>query len=155
MKKNPGKPPVVNYMLTEDDLRWFGKSKIVDARGLPMVVYHGSQNPDITFSRGRPVYATNDVGVADSFARGEFLGSPLEEDEIPTTYVMLIRMNKPKVFATDEEYESYFQDVSVSPAEWKKQGYDGLVALPEDDSGLIYYVVFSPSQVRIIGKYHP
>lgn len=155
VKKNPSRAEVVNYTLTKDDARWFGDSKIVDGRGLPLVVYHGSQNADLTFSPGRSVYATSDVGVADRFANGAFLGSPLEDDEEPTTYALLMRMENPKVFTTDDEYERYFQDVSISPAEWRRRGHDGLVYLPEDKWGVPYYVVFSPSQVRIIGKYHP
>lgn len=155
-KKNPR---VVDYTMTEADRRWFGNSKIVDSRGMPLAVYHGSQNPDLVFGRGRSVYATSIPEVADRFAKGDFLGSALMEDEIPTTYVLLLHMENPKVFTTDEEYERYFQDVSISPAQWKRMGHDGLVYLPSPEEQAYgaapYYAVFGPEQVRVIAKYDP
>jgi len=154
-RRNPPTPKIVNYTMTEADRRWFGDSKIVDERGMPLALYHGSQNPNLVFGRERSVYATSRHEVADSFAKGDFLGSALMEDEIPTTYVLLLHMENPKVFTTDEEYETYFQDVSISPAQWKSKGYDGLIYLPEDKYGDPYYAVFGPEQVRVIAKYDP
>lgn len=55
--------------------RWFGDSKVVDASGKPLVVYHGS--PDVRgifaegfkpFSRGHVFFAAKDSDVANSYA---------------------------------------------------------------------------------------
>jgi hypothetical protein len=59
---------------------WFDGSKVVDANGNPLVVYHGSDK-DFTefsykhlgthgFTEGVGFYFTNDAGVADHYAKG-------------------------------------------------------------------------------------
>jgi len=152
-RRNPPTPEVVNYTLTDADRAWFAGSKVVDERGLPLVLYHGSQNPNLKFHKGSPVYATSNYRAADGFADGSYMSIPLEDNEVPTVYVLFMHMEKPKVFTTDEEYERYFQDVNITPEDWKRQGYDGLIYLPEDEYGDPYYAVFGPEQVRVIAKY--
>jgi hypothetical protein len=152
-RRNPPTPEIVNYALTDADRAWFAGSKVVDERGLPLPLYHGSQNPNLTFRKGRSVYATSNYRTADRFADGSYMGFPLEDNEVPTVYVLFMHMENPKVFITDEEYERYFQDVSITPEDWKRRGYDGLIYLPEDEYGDPYYAVFGPEQVRVIAKY--
>ena len=152
-RRNPPTPEVVNYALTDADRAWFAGSKVVDERGLPLVLYHGSQNPNLKFHKGSPVYATSNYRTADGFADGSYMGFRLEDNEVPTVYVLFMHMENPRVFATDEEYERYFQDVNITPEDWKRQGYDGLIYLPEDEYGDPYYAVFGPEQVRVIAKY--
>jgi len=150
-KANPRR--VEHPTLTGADRKWFAGSKVVGDNGLPLVLYHGSQDPNLKFRRGRSVYATSSYRTAERFADGSYMSLALEEDEVPTVYVLLMHMTNPKVFTTEEEYERYFQDVDITPEDWKRQGYDGLIYLPEDEHGDPYYAVFGPEQVRVLAKH--
>lgn len=44
--------------------RWFGESKVVDAKGRPLVVYHGS--PDLRELNAKGVFQTNDERAAEA-----------------------------------------------------------------------------------------
>ncbi len=54
---------------------WFGDSEVVDAQGRPLVVYHGSPDPDITeFEHGTTAYGiffTPDPATADYYNTGK------------------------------------------------------------------------------------
>ncbi|CAB4164965.1 hypothetical protein UFOVP824_14 [uncultured Caudovirales phage] len=127
---------------------WFGDSKIVDAQGNPLVVYHGSQNPSLSgFREGGVAYFTSDKDLADSFARRTEGGEPLLEGEVATTYPVYLSLKNPLVITTNEEYERLMQDVSVNRAELMRQGYDGIVYQPQG-GGSSYYAIFDPRQAK-------
>lgn len=58
-------PPVE----TPEFKKWFGKSKVVNDKGEPMVVYHGTQNNFTEFEGGS--FFTDDYMNADGYAGGE------------------------------------------------------------------------------------
>ena len=51
-------------------LSWFSNSKVVDKKGNPLVVYHGTNTKFETFRTGENqyVYFTSDVNLADKYA---------------------------------------------------------------------------------------
>jgi len=73
---------------TEAFRRWFGDSKVVDAQGEPLVVYHGTDKGGFyefdpyASKGGRGVFFTSDFGMARSYVRG----SPAKADPTPPLY---------------------------------------------------------------------
>lgn len=64
---------------TENFKRWFGDSKVVDAEGKPLVVYHGTQNDFTQFLPGayfteHPDEAAAYTGAGATMARGRMTG---------------------------------------------------------------------------------
>jgi hypothetical protein len=64
---------------SESLMRWFGRSKVVDAQGRPLRVYHGTQRPDrlgTKFTKSRATsgpmpYFTDDPNIASNYATGK------------------------------------------------------------------------------------
>lgn len=67
--------------------KWFGDSKVVDAQGKPLVVYHGTSDSFSEFDLGHPnradagwlgtgVYTTSNSGTADAYSRMKVGNSP-------------------------------------------------------------------------------
>lgn len=76
---------------------WFGKSKVVDSKGKPLVVYHGTRRPFDTFSPGKPrgapgnpagTYFTADRRVAEEYAQ-DVDGAWDEKSRIVAAYIKI------------------------------------------------------------------
>ncbi len=119
---------------TPEFKRWFGDSKVVDADGKPLVVYHGGRagltefkNPDGRYKTG--IFFTDSKPVADAFGKGG------------ETYGVHLSVKRP--FAVDAKGERYneiprpreMDGFAVADnvdtdliAEWAfKNGHDGVV----------------------------
>jgi len=128
---------------------WFGDSKVVDEDGQPIVVYHGSQNPDMQeFADGRVAYFTDSHITAQSFSDRSFMGESLLPGEVPTVYAAVLKLLNPLVITDEAEYEKRFQDSSIDRDALIAQGYDGMMYLPAEGDN--YYMTFNPGQIRII-----
>ena len=149
--------------------KWFGNSKVVDNRGKPLVVYHGSPNATFTkFDVGNVgAFFSNRFDVAASYA-GRF--NEVEFDE-------------QGAFADDDQgvYEAYLSIKNPMVVNWggkdwgdgpnglklddwavraKRAGHDGLIVenvndtgflspgLVEDDGKGTVYVAFRPEQIK-------
>jgi len=72
-----GQVPVGAFAQTDRFKKWFGESKVVDAEGKPLVVYHGTNAEFDTFRRayaegqGTGIYLTANREDAASFADGD------------------------------------------------------------------------------------
>ena len=122
---------------TEEGIRnfwqWFGDSKVVDAEGRPMVVYHGAQrgNGNFTIFRQNSHFGTKEQ--AKNRARGgKLIPVYLKITNPKTTYDMF---NTPRAW-----------DAAVDYA--KSQGYDGLFYNNQVEGDGISYVSFSPTQIK-------
>jgi GGDEF domain-containing protein len=125
----------VEYSLPEQDQtqtpafkKWFGKSKVVDAEGKPLVVYHGTKAAFNIFDtqgsyRSRQLGAmfTADKGYAENYGRSERGG------RVISAY---LRMENP----LDANNESHFAEYKENrkPAEdfsayAKRSGHDGAI----------------------------
>jgi hypothetical protein len=149
-RRNPPNPQVD----TPAFKRWFGKSKVVDAKGEPLVVYHGTQSSfeafgiDLTLFGGvgrkmSPTWFTANPEHAAYFAQeGGRSGS------IMPVYLSIQRplvvKDAPAAGWRDEEKDKVLKKA-------KRGRYDGVIfpAMQDLNAGVgDTYVVFEPTQVK-------
>ncbi len=157
--------------------RWFGDSKVVDGRGKPLIVYHGTPRGGFTsFRSGRRglFFFTADRRVASSYIgplADELLDSDFEADPtpgvgqppkkgVPGLYRVYLRLSNPLVFDAegrgfDEIYPEAIglegpDDLTVDEIAVmaRQQGYDGLIVRNLYDTGL-YSDYTEPSTVYV------
>jgi hypothetical protein len=167
--KNPLRSPAFR--------RWFGDSKVVDGRGKPLIVYHGTPRGGFTsFRSGRRglFFFTADRHVASSYIgplADELLDSDFEADPtpgvgqpprkgVPGLYHVYLRLSNPLVFDADgrgfdEIYPEAIglegpDDLTVDEIAVmaRQQGYDGLIVRNLYDTGL-YSDYTEPSTVYV------
>jgi hypothetical protein len=97
-----GKPAYQNFV------RWFGDSKVVDAEGKPLVVYHGTQSADpfeifrpSPVEQGRPIDQSVGVHFAVDKKIGEFFGR--DGGRVLTVYLGL--QNPRKIQAEETRFD--------------------------------------------------
>ena len=156
--------------------KWFGNSKVVDKNGKPLVVYHGTdQDLDVLKSSKqlqregvREVGYTNGIYAAANPAYAGRYGVGKEGANVMPVY---LSMKNPKILEynafqriiakltgyTDSKSKELARSIAVTDsdlAEYKRQGYDGLINKELDE-----YVVFDSTQVKSaignIGTYDP
>jgi len=156
--------------------KWFGNSKVVDKNGKPLVVYHGTdQDLDVLKSSKqlqregvREVGYTNGIYAAANPAYAGRYGVGKEGANVMPVY---LSMKNPKILEynafqriiakltgyTDSKSNELARSIAVTDsdlAEYKRQGYDGLINKELDE-----YVVFDSTQVKSaignIGTYDP
>lgn len=109
---------------------WFGDSKVVDADGKPLVVYHGSTRGGITNSTSQFSFFTSSRDVARTYSEDDYSGA---KGESPVVQDVLLRINNPlEVDANGEEWmrvefngKRYTTDELAREA--KRMGHDGLI----------------------------
>ena len=149
---------------------WFGDSKVVDADGKPLVVYHGTmsdfsvfdvESPDKFDSGwlGRGFYFTTSKSTADDYAGFREKGNA--ESNIMPVYLSIsnplklrlsmkntksqemalaLKVDLKKQLAYDKEDAEFLRDAAI------EQGYDGVTFEYTDGSKEI--VAFSPTQIK-------
>jgi hypothetical protein len=118
--------------------RWFGASKIVDAAGLPLPVYHGTNKDIDAFVPGgatKSIFFTTDAEYAAQAAGIKGWG---DGDNVIAAYV---RAEKP-MFVAERDYS--FDAI----AQAKRGGFDALVTVADDGSFGRTIAVFEPGQVK-------
>jgi hypothetical protein len=107
---------------------WFGESKVVDADGKPLVVYHGTAKAFDAFDQDKTMdgvfWFTSDKS---SLERGESGAAGVGE-------IMPVYLSAKKLAGWDE-YDRYSIDELI------QEGYDG-IKLDND------YVIFNPTQIK-------
>lgn len=144
---------------TPEFQRWFGDSKVVDADGRPLVVYHGSPttklsvlDPKKSMEVSGAVFFTNNQEVAEQYRYereyGEIVGE--EPGDIIQSY---LRIENPLVFDFNGKVGDA-DTVGRLVKKAKSEGRDGIIMLNVDDtvdsSGEIgtTYAIFDPRQVK-------
>ena len=166
-RRNPG--PTETPASSAAFRRWFGKSKVVDAAGEPLVVYHGSRatfdtfrRPDIAaiLARGDATEAEMNQGMGIYFTDSAENAATYGYE----VYPVYLRMLKPLIVdAQGEEWSYvpfkgsfYYADDIVSLAEEK--GHDGVIFLNIYDThsgnNILSntYIVFDPKQIKSATK---
>lgn len=116
--------------------KWFGDSKVVDEKGRPMKVYHGTDSYFSTFRAseaelGKGMYFTNDRSWASEFG-----------EHIVGAY---LKIENPQYFTGD--YEEFV----------KEPGHDGVIAR-QSEYAPWEYVTYAPNQIKSIqneGNFDP
>lgn len=155
--------------------RWFDGSCVIDAQGLPLVLYHGTQyvfdrfDPDMqgdtVWSEDVGFFFTNNPVEADSYAIFDWD----REDPAPNVLPVYLAMRNPLVICiTDEQrpgetgatwYDVYGREAA---AQALAAGHDGLIIGDFSDDPMLtrsgiretLFVAFSPDQVAsAIGLY--
>lgn len=135
---------------TPEFKRWFGDSKVVDAEGRPLVVYHGTRGDFDTFDAGRQgqsdfgasgrgFYFSQDPGSANLYANlspGE--GAP----NIMPVYVALQNPYEMGALLPQDEAQS-----TLLTERLKAEGYDGIIVRGADGV-LDEIVAFRPEQIK-------
>ncbi len=147
--------------------RWFGNSKVVDAQGNPLVVYHGTPNVGFTeFGSGNGgAFFSDRFDIAASYA-GRFNEVEFDEegayaDEMQGVYDAYLSLKNPLV--VDWEGNDWGNGPEgLKLDDWanraKRQGHDGLIAENVVDTGWLspglvsdnglgkVYVAFKPDE---------
>ena len=138
--------------------KWFGKSKVVDSAGKPLVVYHGSDDANniTSFESG-----TGLIWFTDNKFEAELYGHP----SYPDTMSMYLSIQKPAGHSdvvkaareegiSEEEIEDEYgaKILEFSPdilENLKHKGFDGAIL---DDIGegadFTSYIAFNPTQIK-------
>lgn len=143
-------------------MAWFGDSKVRDAQGYPLLVYHGTSNPNFQRfkTRGRLGGAlghwfASTREAAQQFALARFAGVQ------PGIKACVLRIVQPKEY---NGYSEFVQAVQQRNSDidngmkslrmsLRRQGYDGIVIRNSDtDLGGIRddWVAFDPGQIKEI-----
>ena len=122
---------------------WFGDSKVVDAQGKPLVVFHGTQAP--------AEFDTFDAARIRNFSQGGFwFTSDLNYASgfVPTSRVMSVFLSIQNP-ATWEQYDAAAKEGDGTTASIQeiltRQGYDGVAF---GTAGSPTWIAFTPTQIK-------
>lgn len=131
---------------TPEFKRWFGDSKVVDAKGNPLVVYHGTSADFAEFAmppraKSMAAYFSDNPEYANFYTRGPML-------DYQGGNVMPAYLSIRNPFRVQDDW---------APAEWPSEpterrkliakGYDGIV-WTDLDSGDTMWIAFRPEQIK-------
>lgn len=121
--------------LTPEFKRWFGESKVVDAQGRPLVVYHGTPNDFKAFRGGAyftadPDYANNTAAITAEAYDGSAAVMPV-----------YLSIKNPAI--RDVDFLEWIGYDGEKQAELESQGFDGVMT---PDKSEIY--PFRPEQIK-------
>lgn len=150
---------------TEDEVRafwrWFGDSKVVDAEGRPLVVYHGGHFKADEFSQFRMDFADAQgdmgAGIYFSSSKSDAEGYDYNRDYgDPQTIAAYLRMENPYVIGQTKQINGLDESGEKFRAATEAAGFDGIVDPTVrnkfKDEGYtpdaVHYVAFRPEQAK-------
>ena len=159
---------IINESREENFKRWFNGSKVVDFRGKPLVVYHGTGADFSNFGLGRgAIYFTDDSSVASLYADHAEIDD-YDSEPSPNVLAVYLRIKNPLVI--DEAWAKENLDDEAGDRDWSildnvvynsvKAGHDGVILRSvEDFAGMDangkrmvrpydQFIVFSPRQIK-------
>jgi len=163
-RRNPA--PVTQ---TEAFRRWFGDSKVVDERGEPLVVYHGTPDARGLFgadgsgkrgfrtspTRGTVFFATDDQSTASSYANPHRAWD--YQNAEPAVIPLYLSIQNPLV--VDGKFQ-HWRGTEAMVEKARAGGHDGAIILntidhyatpskkPRREDASTVYVFFSPTQAK-------
>lgn len=124
---------------------WFGESKVVDAKGKPMVMYHGTNMQFNAFedrsSVGDGIYFSNDK----EYAKGYGEARATIDGKARLVQAHLSIKNPLILDGGNEEVVTKYQTRGYDTRVLKSKGYDGIILQYPD--GEVEAMVFSPDQI--------
>jgi hypothetical protein len=113
---------------------WFGDSKVVDASGKPLVVYHGTDTEFTSFDRKRA------IGSQFWFTSSR---NKIESGDVGANASGVIL----EVYLSIQNPAGWKEYENLMIAQIRSRGYDGII-LPDADENT--YIVFDPRQIKSI-----
>ena len=148
--------------------KWFGDSKVVDEKGKPLVVYHGTKQGDFSSFdkskigaqtdygyRGKGFYFTPQQELAEMYSRDwqKFKQVPNENGRVMPVY---LSVQNPYIIKSKDAHNilSKFESESFT-RKLQEQGYDGVFVEMDDlvksyDGELQEIIVFEPTQIKSV-----
>jgi len=134
---------------TPEFKKWFGGSRVVDAVGNPLVVYHGTTaNIRSAFSAKKSsiknaIFFTDSTEAANNYAAGHGAEYHTGANVVP----VFLRMGNPLVLDFDGAGDN---DLLYEVEAAQEEGYDGLIVNNAFDgkTHATQYIVFSPTQIK-------
>ncbi|NDF92769.1 MAG: PLxRFG domain-containing protein [Betaproteobacteria bacterium] len=143
---------------TPEFKRWFGDSKVVDDKGKPLVVYHGT-NADFSIFKptkigefGPAMYFSSSANDAASYAGVKRRG---QEEGAPNVIPVYLSIQNPYIKGVSAFWKEFGRE-GESDAQAiervKAAGYDGIVETKSDWRGkqFKHYIVFDPTQIKSV-----
>jgi hypothetical protein len=137
--------------------KWFGDSKVVDAQGEPLVVYHGSVHGGFDVATVRKAFFTDRASTANGYADPEAY-TPGESPVVQPSY---LRMLNPLVVDAKGEpwmripYEGQTVSTDYLAISAKNLGHDGVIIKNVDDDiyegdgqGTVYITMGKKAQIK-------
>jgi hypothetical protein len=141
---------------TPEFREWFGDSKVVDAEGKPLVVYHATNDDfeafDFSLLGSATRENTNEETAANMAGIGVWTASrPVHRDAAKRKSLGLyVSIQNPKTITFDELWDMGKKKTGLEMREdWQSEGFDGL-AVDDSEFGTTSYVVFSPTQIKSV-----
>ena len=153
--------------------KWFGDSKVVDAGGKPLVVYHGTASDFSAFAEEKLGVNTRDeegeLGffftakpfLSDSYAEIASKGgwSKKTKGGAPVVYPVYLSIKNPKRYETASSFYRDAEQFKGRLNEWRKeledQGFDGVIVRGDFEE----VIAFRPTQIKSatgnVGTYDP
>ena len=128
---------------TPEFKRWFGDSKVVDANGKPLVVYHGSAVDRTEFRRDRSGGLAGAFFTSDKATAREYAEMDADDGEKPRIVSAYLSLQNPYRSTDHNEFQVLTQ---ARRDELESQGYDGMIGEYED--GTREYIAFRPEQIK-------
>jgi len=143
--------------------RWFRQSKIVDAAGRPLVVFHGTASPswtrlntrnhfEPTNGMGHGAYFAPDIATAESYA---LMDSEVGDGD-PAIIPVFLSLQNPKMLFGGMTSQSVS---TAQKAQYEAEGYDGVIGASPDGREIFEIVAFDPRQIKSAlcnrGSYDP
>jgi len=128
---------------TPEFRRWFADSKVVDADGNPLVVYHGTRSDVSEFDRGTIGSATDDGFLGDGFY---FTDSPraasaFAKGDGGNVVAAYVSIKNP--YYADGLLPDYMTAESLQAS-----GFDGVIYQADGSGDYSEFVAFSPNQIK-------
>lgn len=142
-------------------LKWFGQSKVVDSKGKPLVVYHGTR---ATFDVFKPSTQKGNQGEQDQLEGIYFTDAingakfyALTDDVDDDRYLKKVYLSIKKPYMADNynELKKDFKDASYSQIskEIKRKGYDGIFVKKgfySNGGPHKLFLAFYPNQIKSV-----
>lgn len=135
---------------------WFKDSKVVDADGKPLVVYHGTVGdfnefrPTRTGEFGPAIYTTDNPKEAFQYAIGS--GSRIKGQAPYNIMPLYVSIQNPFTDGVEAYWKRFGRDDGDAMAIVRAQdaGYDGIIVTRPDSAlkTLTHYIAFSPTQIK-------
>ena len=142
---------------TENFKRWFGDSKVVDAQGKPLVVYHGTERDFDAFKVGsalgwgRGIYFTDNQEYTREF--GDRTVAAYVKIENPWRGGIPDGIESTNAWRAIADRWDYFEDAWQEDSGFvgdvlRELGYDGVIAKDSNDVDGLEVVAFRPTQIK-------